>query len=79
MIVCATSNAFLRQVRTGSFKLLEQAAADNGVNIRILSPSNKKILSFTQRYDKSTLKFHDQIKVRHLKEDLQTKISIIGG
>ena len=27
MIVCATSNAFLRQVRTGSFKLLEQAAA----------------------------------------------------
>jgi signal transduction histidine kinase len=77
MIVCATSNAFLRQVRAGSFKLLEQAAADNGVNIRILSPSNKKILSFTQRYDKSTFKFHNQIKVRHLKEDLQTKISLL--
>jgi two-component system, OmpR family, sensor histidine kinase VicK len=77
MIVCATSNAFLRQVRAGSFKLLEQAAADNGVNIRILSPSNKKILSFAQRYDKNTLKFHDQIKVRHLKEDLQTKISLL--
>ena len=51
MIVCATSNAFLRQVRAGSFKLLEQTAADNGVNIRILSPSNKKILSFAKRYD----------------------------
>ena len=47
------------------------------MNIRILSPSNKKILSFTQRYDKSTLKFHNQIKVRHLKEDLQTKISLL--
>ncbi len=77
MIVCATCNAFLRQVRAGSFKLLEQAAADNGVNIRILSPSNKKILSFMQRYDKSTFKFHNQIKVRHLKEDLQTKISLL--
>lgn len=77
MIVCATSNAFLRQVRAGSFKLLEQAAADNGVNIRILSPSNKKILSFTQRYDKSTFKFHNQIKIKHLKEDLQTKISLL--
>ncbi|MPZ07455.1 MAG: hypothetical protein GEU26_13750 [Nitrososphaeraceae archaeon] len=77
LIVFATSNAFLRQVRAGSFKLLEQAAADNGVNIRILSPSNKKILSFTQRYDKSTFKFHNQIKVRHLKEDLQTKISLL--
>ena len=51
MIVCATSNAFLRQVRAGSFKLLEHCT-DNGVNIRILSPSNMKILSFTQRYDK---------------------------
>lgn len=77
LIVCATCNAFLRQVRAGSFKLLEQAAADNGVNIRILSPSNKKILSFMQRYDKSTFKFHNQIKVRHLKEDLQTKISLL--
>lgn len=77
LIVFSTSNAFLRQVRAGSFKLLEQAAADNGVNIRILSPSNKKILSFTQRYDKSTFKFHNQIKVRHLKEDLQTKISLL--
>ncbi|MGH9995331.1 MAG: ATP-binding protein [Nitrososphaeraceae archaeon] len=77
MIVCATCNAFLRQVRAGSFKLLEQAAADNGVNIRILSPSNKKVLSFMQRYDKSTFKFHNQIKVRHLKEDLQTKISLL--
>ncbi|MGH9985524.1 MAG: histidine kinase dimerization/phospho-acceptor domain-containing protein, partial [Nitrososphaeraceae archaeon] len=77
LIVCATCNAFLRQVRAGSFKLLEQAAADNGVNIRILSPSNKKVLSFMQRYDKSTFKFHNQIKVRHLKEDLQTKISLL--
>ena len=30
-----------------------------------------------QRYDKSTFKFHNQIKVRHLKEDLQTKISLL--
>lgn len=50
MVVCATSNAFLRQVRAGSFKLLERAASDYGANIRILSPSNKKILRFAKRY-----------------------------
>jgi two-component system, OmpR family, sensor histidine kinase VicK len=77
MIVCATSNAFLRQVRAGSFKLLEQTAADNGVNIRILSPSNKKILSFAKRYEMSTFQHQNQIKVRHLKENLQTRISIL--
>ena len=77
MIVCATSNAFLRQVRAGSFKLLEQAATDNGVIIRILSPSNKKILSFAKRYDLSTFQYQNQIKVRHLKENLQTRISLL--
>jgi len=77
MIVCATSNAFLRQVRAGSFKLLEQTAADNGVNIRILSPSNKKILSFAKRYEMSTFQHQNQIKVRHLKENLQTRISLL--
>jgi two-component system, OmpR family, sensor histidine kinase VicK len=77
MIICATSNAFLRQVRAGSFKLLEQTAADNGVNIRILSPSNKKILSFAKRYEMSTFQHLNQIKVRHLKENLQTRISLL--
>lgn len=77
VIVCATSNAFLRQVRAGSFKLLEQAATDNGVNIRILSPSNKKILNFAKRYEKGIFQYQNQIKVRHLKEDLQTKISLL--
>jgi two-component system, OmpR family, sensor histidine kinase VicK len=77
MIVCATSNAFLRQVRAGSFKLLEQAATDNGVIIRILSPSNKKILSFAKKYDLSTFQYQNQIKVRHLKENLQTRISLL--
>jgi two-component system, OmpR family, sensor histidine kinase VicK len=77
MIVCATSNAFLRQVRAGSFKLLEQAATDNGVIIRILSPSNKKILSFAKRYDLRTFQYQNQIKVRHLKENLQTRISLL--
>jgi two-component system, OmpR family, sensor histidine kinase VicK len=77
MIVCSTSNAFLRQVRAGSFKLLEQAAADYGVNIRILSPSNKNILNFAKRYEKSTFQYQNQIKVRHLKENLQTRISLL--
>jgi two-component system, OmpR family, sensor histidine kinase VicK len=77
MIVCATSNAFLRQVRAGSFKLLERAASDYGVNIRILSPSNKKILRFAKRYETSTFQYQNQIKVRHLKENLQTRISLL--
>ena len=77
MVVCATSNAFLRQVRAGSFKLLEGAASDYGVNIRILSPSNKKILRFAKRYETSTFQYQNQIKVRHLKENLQTRISLL--
>lgn len=77
MVVCATSNAFLRQVRAGSFKLLERAASDYGVNIRILSPSNKKILRFAKRYETSTFQYQNQIKVRHLKENLQTRISLL--
>ncbi len=77
MVVCATSNAFLRQVRAGSFKLLEGAASDYGVNIRILSPSNKKILRFAKRYEMSTFQYQNQIKVRHLKENLQTRISLL--
>jgi signal transduction histidine kinase len=77
MVVCATSNAFLRQVRAGSFKLLERAASDYGVNIRILSPSNKKILRFAKRYETSTFQYQNQIKVRHLKENFQTRISLL--
>jgi two-component system sensor histidine kinase VicK len=77
MIVCATSNAFLRQVRAGSFRLLEQTAAKNGVNIRILSPSNKKVLNFAKGYEMSTFQHQNQIKVRHLKENLQTRISLL--
>jgi two-component system, OmpR family, sensor histidine kinase VicK len=77
MVVCATSNAFLRQVRAGSFKLLERAASDYGVNIRILSPTNKKILRFAKRYETSTFQYQNQIKVRHLKENLQTRISLL--
>jgi two-component system sensor histidine kinase VicK len=77
MVVCATSNAFLRQVRAGSFKLLEGAASDYGVNIRILSPSNKKILRFAKRYETSTFQYQNQIKVRHLKENFQTRISLL--
>ena len=77
MVVCATSNAFLRQVRAGSFKLLERAASDYGVNIRILSPSNKKILRFVERYETSTFQYQNQSKVRHLKENLQTRISLL--
>ncbi len=77
MVVCATSNAFLRQVRAGSFRLLERAVSDYGVNIRILSPSNKKILRFAKRYETSTFQYQNQIKVRHLKENLQTRISLL--
>ena len=55
----------------------EQAATDHGVNIRILSPSNKKILSFAKRYEKAIFQYQNQIKVRHLKENLQTRISLL--
>ena len=47
------------------------------MNIRILSPSNKKILNFAKRYEKGIFQYQNQIKVRHLKEDLQTKISLL--
>jgi two-component system, OmpR family, sensor histidine kinase VicK len=73
MIIFSTSNALLRQVREGSFKLLEQVATKRGVRIRILTPSSKRIVDITKKYNENI----HRIQIRYLKEDLQTKISLL--
>jgi two-component system, OmpR family, sensor histidine kinase VicK len=43
LLLLPTVNAFLREERLGIIQLLEQAASEDGVNVRILGPTNDTI------------------------------------
>src|SRR5215207_3188236 len=43
LLLLPTVNAFLRKERLGIIQLLKQAATEDGVNVRILSPTNNEI------------------------------------
>ncbi len=70
LIIFSTANAFLRQVRTGAIRLLEEAA-ERGVKIRILTPMHDLIDEIARNLKEL------QIEIRYIEPSLQTKVTIL--
>ena len=77
LLVLPTVNAFIREHRLGVIQLLEQAATQDGVVVRILTPTNtvvenimKKVLTASEQRreieKKGTLIY--EVSIRHLKK-----------
>jgi two-component system, OmpR family, sensor histidine kinase VicK len=70
-IIFSTANAFHRQEDAGAIQLLNEAIAQRGVKVRILTPKDDLI------EEKGQQLMQQQIDIRYIEPSLQTKVSII--
>jgi len=70
-IIFSTANAFHRQEDAGTIQLLNEAIAQRGVKVRILTPKDDLI------EEKGQQLMQQQIDIRYIEPSLQTKVSII--
>jgi len=72
LLLFSTPNAFYRQVQMGIIQILNEAASNHGVNVRILIHSNDMIIDTLEK-----LKSNNKIKVLELQAFLQMKLSTV--
>jgi two-component system sensor histidine kinase VicK len=70
-IIFSTANAFHRQEYAGSIQLLNEAIAQRGIKVRILTPKDDLIEEKGQQLSQQ------QIDIRYIEPPLQTKVSIL--
>ena len=70
-IIFSTANAFHRQEYVGAKQLLEEAIAQRGIKIRILTPKDDLIEENAQKL------IQQHIDIRYIEPSSQTKVSII--
>lgn len=70
-IIFSTANAFHRQEYAGAIQLLEEASAQRGIKVRILTPKDDLIEENAQKL------IQRLIDIRYIEPSLQTKVSII--
>ena len=70
-IIFSTANAFHRQAYAGTIQLLNEAIAQRGIKVRILTPKDDLI------EEKGQQLMQQQIDIRYIEPPLQTKVSII--
>ena len=70
-IIFSTANAFHRQEYAGTIQLLNEAIAQRGIKVRILTPKDDLI------EEKGQQLMQQQIDIRYIEPPLQTKVSII--
>jgi len=73
----STANAFHRQEHT--LRLLNEAATERGVKIRILTPEDKLILETERKLNmgQEARQPHEKISIRYIQPHSQTKVSIL--
>jgi hypothetical protein len=72
LLLFSTPNAFYLQVQMGIIHILDEAASNHGVNVRILIRSNDRIMDTLEK-----LKRNEEIKVLELQSPLQMKLSTV--
>ena len=70
-IIFSTANAFHRQEYAGTIQLLNEAIAQRGIKVRILTPKDDLI------EEKGQQLMQQQIDIRYIEPPLQTKVTII--
>jgi nitrogen-specific signal transduction histidine kinase len=70
-IIFSTANAFHRQEYAGTIQLLNEAIAQRGIKVRILTPKDDLIEEEGQQL------MRQQIDIRYIEPPLQTKVSVI--
>ena len=70
-IIFSTANAFHRQEYAGTIQLLNEAIAQRGIKVRILTPKDDLIEEEGQQL------MQQQIDIRYIEPPLQTKVSVI--
>ena len=70
-IIFSTANAFHRQEDAGAIQLLNEAIAQRGIKVRILTPKDDLI------EEKGQQLMQQQIDVRYIEPSSQTKVSIL--
>jgi signal transduction histidine kinase len=73
-IIFSTANAFRRQEHVGVIQSLEEASAQTGIKVRILTPKDKSIEEKVQELRSQQ---QQQIDIRYIVPNLQTKASIL--
>ena len=73
LIVFSTANAFHRQEKAGTIKLLIEIASkkDNNINIKIMTPFNNKIEQIKNELDSVTINYDDEIKDGYKKGQIE--------
>ncbi|MGC2575887.1 MAG: hypothetical protein WA364_30660, partial [Candidatus Nitrosopolaris sp.] len=79
LVMFSTANAFHRQEHTGGIRLLNEAATERGVKIRILTPEDKLILETERKLNmvQEARQPHEKISIRYIQPHSQTKVSIL--
>lgn len=72
LLLFSTPNTFYRQMQMGIIQILNEAASNHGVNVRILIHSNDMIMETLEK-----LKRNKEIKILELQAFLQMKLSIV--
>jgi len=80
LIMISTPNAFHRQEREGGIQLLNKAATERGVKIRILTPEDEQIVETARKLmllQEGGEHPHENIDIRYVRPHLQTGILIV--
>lgn len=73
LVVFSTANAFHRQEKAGTIKLLIEIASkkDNNINIKIMTPFNNKIEQIKNELDSVAINYDDEIKDGYKKGQIE--------
>jgi signal transduction histidine kinase len=80
LVMYSTANAFHRQERAGGIQLLNEAATERGVKVRILTPADELIVETARKLmmvQEEAQQPHENIGIRYIQPHLQTKVTIL--
>jgi signal transduction histidine kinase len=80
LVMYSTANAFYRQEKAGGVQLLNEAAMERGVKIRILTPQDELILKSAEKLmmlQQEAQQRRENIDIRYIQPHLQIQVSIL--
>ena len=79
LVMYSTAHAFHRQEYAGGIQLLNEAATERGVKVRILTPEDELIVETARKFMmvQEAQQPHENIGIRYIQQPLQTKVNIL--